>query len=114
MFRRRIRRIFIEDKTHRRSQGTAFVSDREIISFIFSPKNLEESRESPETMLDARIGEVGAVDAEQVDDDSPLSEVAKYLTMSQGNCVVCTKGLISPWDVVMKPHLSGKLDFGRS
>jgi CBS domain-containing protein len=113
MFRRRIRRLFIEGKTSRR-QGTAFVSDREVISFIFSPKSLEESRESPETMLSAEIGEVGAIDAEQVDEDAPLSEVAKYLTRSQGNCVVCNKGLISPWDAVMRPYLTGKLDMDKT
>jgi CBS domain-containing protein len=112
MFRRRIRRLFIEESILGRGRGSAFVSDREVISFIFSPRSLEESRESPESMLDAKMGEVGPIDAEQVDDDSPLSEVAKYLTRSQGNCVVCTKGLISPWDVVMKPYLGGRLSLG--
>ena len=114
MFRRRIRRIFIESMGRKSSRGRAFVSDREIISFIFSPRNLEESRDSPSTMLDATIGEAGAIDAEEVDDDAPLSEVARYLTRSQGSCVICTKGLISPWDAVMKPYLSGKLELGRS
>lgn len=103
LFELRIRRLFVggEDAT--------FVSDREIVSFMFSPSNLIRTRDSPESLLDASIGEIPSVKAEMVESDMPLAEVALRILYSQGLCIMCDKGLVSPWDTVMKPFALGRL-----
>jgi CBS domain-containing protein len=105
MLERRIRRVFI--------QGTAkFVSDREMISYIFSPRRLQETKESPETMLEDPLTEVDPADAVEIEGDAPLAEAAPLLARSQGGALICDGGLVTPWDLVMKPFASGRLHVG--
>lgn len=103
MLERRIRRVFIK--------GTnTFVSDREVVSYIFSPRKLQEVRRSPGKMLDDTVLNVGPVEAPKIEDDLPLREAASLVVQSQGGALTCNKGVVSPWDIVMKPFATGHLD----
>jgi CBS domain-containing protein len=102
MFERRIRRLFI-------GGGGSYVSDREIISHVFSPQTLEETRKSPSAFLEGAIDDVGAVDAEEIRDGMSLEDAADYMARSQGATLVCEKGVVSPWDLVMKPFVMKRL-----
>ena len=104
MIERRIRRVFIS--------GTgAFLSDREIVSRIFSPRNLKETKKSPSTMLDGTVLDFGPVAAVEVRGDTPLGEAAGLLALAQGGALRCDEGIVSPWDVLMKPFSTGRLNF---
>ncbi len=102
MLERRIRRVFV--------QGTnAFVSDREVVSHIFSPRSLEDTKRWPGAMLEATLLEVGPVDAVEIDGDMLLDEAAAYVLRSQGGALDCDGGVVSAWDLVIKPFASGRL-----
>ena len=103
MFDRRIRRVFIK--------GTdAFVSDREIVSRIFSPRRLKEIKHSPRSLLEGTLLEVGPVEPTVVDGGMPVKEAAQLVVRSQGGALVCDAGVVSPWDTVMKPFAMGRLN----
>lgn len=103
MLERRIRRVFI--------RGTdAFVSDREIVSHIFSPRELLETKDSPSSMLEGKLADVVPVEPQKVDPDMTLREAARLITQLQGGALMCDGGVISPWDIVMKPFVTGHLN----
>lgn len=102
MLRERIRRVFI-------GETKAYISDREVIGYLFSPRKLQEVKRAPAKMFEDRVVEVGPVDPEDVDPHLPLRECAKLMARSQGGTLCCPRGVISPWDIVMKPFASGDL-----
>lgn len=102
MFDHRIRRIFV-------SGTNAFVSDREIVSSVFSPRRLGEIKRSPRTLLDGTLLEVGPVEPTEVEGDMPVKEAARLALDSQGGALICDAGVVSPWDLVMKPFAAGRL-----
>jgi len=98
MFERRHRRIFIAGRNE-------FVSDREIIGHIFSPAILKTIVEDSEDVLGAPISAVEKISARQVDPDTPLEEAAKILKQERaGQCLTFDETVVTPWDLVMKPH----------
>jgi len=102
MFERRIRRVFVKETE-------ALISDREIISFVFSPLRLKEARDSPSSMLEPKIEEAGPIDVEEVDDGMPVVDAARLMAQRPGITLLCGKGVITPWDLVMKPWNAGRL-----
>jgi len=104
MFERRVRKLVIKGRK-------GLVSDREIISYIFSPRKLKETRESPSSLARTRIGEAAQVEVDEVPGDKPLREVATDLLGANGNTVMCNGGVVTPWDVVIKPWAAGRLEF---
>ena len=106
MLERRIRRVFLD-------RSDAYVSDRELVSYIFSPSRLEETRASPGALLQGSAIEVGPVEAEAFGNDLPLEEAAGLVLRSQGSAILCKNGVVSPWDIVMKPYLAGRMRFPR-
>lgn len=103
MFERRIRRVFIRGEN-------AFVSDREIVSYIFSPRKLQEIKRSPGKILADTVLDIGPVEAAEVDGQTPLKEAASQFVRSQGGALTCDEGVVSPWDMVMKPFATGHLN----
>ena len=103
MIEKRIRRVFV--------RGTsAYVSDRELVSSIFSPRRLKEARYSPKATLEGTLLEAGPVDSFQVEDAMPLREAAQMVGRLQGGAITCENGVVTPWDVVMKPFATGHLN----
>jgi CBS domain-containing protein len=102
MFKRRIRRIFI-------SGDKKFVSDRRIISYVFSASRLSAVAKKPETLLDAKLGDLDLIKPIQVSGHASLRDAAISMKNSTDNCLVCSSGVITPWDLVMKPLIQGKL-----
>jgi len=105
MFQKRVRKLMIEG-------GNSLVSDREIISFIFSPRQLESTRKSPRRMLAASVDQAKPVAAEEVGNLTPLRDAARLLLRNEGNTLICEQGIVTPWDVVMKPWAMGRLVLG--
>jgi len=104
MVKRRIRRVFLSGDSKR------FVSDREVLIYIFSPERLALARDFPRKVLDATLADVGAVDAIDVDGRSTVKEMSRiYKSESGAWCLLCDGGLVTPWDLVMKPWKMGRL-----
>jgi len=107
LFKRRIRRICI-------SGTNSFVSDREILSFIFSPERLSFSKEFPEKMLEATLGDVGSLEAIESSPDVGAKEASAIIKPGSGACLTIDHGrsVVTPWDLVMKPFLLRHLKIG--
>jgi CBS domain-containing protein len=100
---RRIRRVFL-------SGTSKFVSDREILEHIFSLERLQVVRESPKKMLRSRLAEVGPASATRADADLQVTKMARTFDATSGaHCYLTGKGLVTPWDLVMKPWIMGGL-----
>lgn len=94
MFAFKIRRIFIE--------GYAFVSDRRLINFLFSPAELEEVRDRPTEVMSHPISEVGPIEAKEVTQGTYLTEASAELNPRDGGCLVFEDKVVTPWDLLMK------------
>jgi hypothetical protein len=107
MFCHRYRRVFLSgDKT-----PFSYVSDRTIMSYLFSPTVLEElDREDAKDVLSTPIAKVGKVAADVTSSRTSLKTAALALTKKRGGCLVTRDGgVLTPWDAVMKPWSTGKL-----
>ena len=104
MFRRRVRRVRVE--------GTdRFVSDREVLTHIFSPARLRVVKESPEMMLEAALQDVGGMEAIEADGGVRVKKAAETIRPGSGLCLTIDRGerVATPWDLVMKPWEAGRL-----
>jgi CBS domain-containing protein len=103
MIKRRVRRVFL-------SGTREFVSDREVLMHIFSPDRLNLVKGFPERMLDSRIGDIGPARATRADAGLSVTKTAMAIDTDSGaHCVLTRKGLVTPWDLVMKPWAMGRL-----
>ncbi|MDG6994570.1 MAG: hypothetical protein JRN52_01495 [Nitrososphaerota archaeon] len=97
MMTRSMRRIFI-------SGTNKFVSDREILAHIFSPTRLAVVKRSPKELLESTLGDVDSVEPILVRGDATLQEVSELFKPASGGwCLICEEGVVTPWDLVMKP-----------
>ena len=104
MVKRRVRRVFLSGDDNK------FVSDREVLTYIFSPERLTLARDDPRKVLDATLADAGAVEAIEVDGGSTVKEISRIFKPESGAwCLVCDGGLVTPWDLVMKPWKLGRL-----
>ena len=104
MRKRKIRRIFLPGNDYR------FVSDREILTYIFSSEQVNLIKDDPGRMLDAALEDVGAVDAIKVDGRPTIKNISRLFKPESGMwCLVCSTGLVTPWDLVVKPWNMGRL-----
>jgi hypothetical protein len=102
MFFQGFRRMFV-------SGSDGMVTDRSIISHVFSSSNLLETSEKPETLLDATLGDLEKTRPVPVSSDISLKEAAVLMKDALEECLVCDDGLLTPWDLIMKPYLMKKL-----
>ncbi len=104
MFRKRVRRVRIE--------GTdRFVSDREVLTHVFSPARLRVVKESPEMMLETALQDVGGMEAFEADGRTQVKRAAEAIGLGSGACLTIDRGesVATPWDLVMKPWEAGEL-----
>lgn len=108
MMKRRVRRVRVE--------GTdGFVSDREVLSYVFSPPRLYQVKESPESMFEPALEEVGRVKPADVDGGTRVKDAAAAIGPETGGFLTIDGGemVVTPWDIVMKPWALGKLSVSR-
>ncbi|MDA4123343.1 MAG: CBS domain-containing protein [Thaumarchaeota archaeon] len=104
MFRHRHRRVFL-------TGVEAYVSDRSIMSSLFSPTILEQlGSEKSKDILSTPIAKVEKVTPVAVGPKTSLSKAAYMLRRDRGGCLITSeKKVVTPWDVVMKPWLTDRL-----
>ncbi len=100
----RIRRLFLREK------AGEFVSDRNILAFLFSPKGLKMARDSPDSWTRLRLSDVGSMFARIVSPDASVEEVGRMVEPGRDVFVLSdNESLISRWDLVIKPWKARKL-----
>lgn len=102
MFERRIRRIFVEG-------SNSLVTDRRIIGYLFSPSRLGITSENPKALLDVSLGDLEAFKPLKVRGALSAKKGASLIGDQSEECLVCETGVVTPWDLIMKPLAWGKL-----
>lgn len=103
MFKHKFRRIFI-------SENRRVVSDREIIKHLFSPSRMIESSEDYSALFETKLGLVKSVLPRSVSSEMAVNLASLELYSSLGGCLTCNDGVVTPWDIVMKPWIQGRLN----
>ncbi len=103
MLRHRFRRVFVSP------DNKFVVTDREIINYIFSTARLTAVSKTPEALLDGQIGDLDKVEPIHINNGTLVREVALFMNGMAGGCLVCDRGVLTPWDIVMKPLFNAKL-----
>ena len=102
MLHRKFRRIQIA--------GTRIViSDKEILAHLFQKDRLKKATRSPERLLDGTLEEIEVRAAHWSEDTTKLKDAAKLLSEKDQETILTTKGLITPWDLTIKPWRLGEL-----
>ncbi len=102
MFKRRIRRIFVKGRN-------SLVTDRRIIGYLFRPSFLEQVSENSRSLLDFSLGDLDAAKPIRVPSSQSAKRAARMVENQSEECLVCEKGVITPWDLIMKPLAHGAL-----
>ena len=102
MFSHRFRRVFL-------SGGGTFISDRSIVSHIFSPASLHSLAANPDRLLDVPIAEIEKSKSQRVPGRTTTRAAASALEGDIGQCLFSRGAVATPWDIVMKPWLAKKL-----
>jgi predicted transcriptional regulator len=102
MFERGMRRIFVKE-------CNSIVTEREIIGQAFSSASLDKAVRNPSSLLDAKLCEIKSVQPQKISPETRIDEAVQYLYNSRIGCLICDRGLITPWDVIMKPWERKKL-----
>lgn len=107
MLAHRIRRLFIEGK------GPSFISDRSIISFMFSGDRIYFVRSSPEKWIDAKVSDTELRSASTIASGEPLAGAARAYGLQPDSCLMTDDGkVVTRWDLIMKPWQKGDLVAG--
>ncbi len=102
MFKREIRRVFV-------SETQRVVSDREILDYVFSASRLGHINKNPTTLLDAKLSDVKSTKPESVSATASINRAAVELCAIGGGCLICDKGVVTPWNMIIKPWSEKKL-----
>lgn len=104
MFNHRFRRIFIDGEN-------SLVTDRRIISYIFSVSRLTATTDKPESLLDAKLGDLDKMKPIPISGKTKIRRAAASMKDAAEECLICDSGVVTPWDLVMKPLIARDLSF---
>ncbi|MDA4129564.1 MAG: hypothetical protein OK457_02225 [Thaumarchaeota archaeon] len=102
MFTRKFRRVFVDGRK-------TLVTDRRMIGYIFSTSRIALAAKKPKSLLEIKLGEIDAVQPQFVPKNMSIGEASEIMGKMTDECLVCEKGVVTPWDLVMKPLALGKL-----
>ncbi len=104
MIEKKIRRVLIT--------GTQkMISDRQIIDYVFRIARLDEAGRKPSGLLDANLDDLVSIRPQRISSKIGINKAAAllYAKGGRGGCLVCDKGVVTPWDMIMKPWRQKKL-----
>jgi hypothetical protein len=102
MFDRKFHRVFVEGKNR-------LLTDRRIIGKVFSTERLPLASKNPKTFLDLKLADIDTVEPLYLKESAPIRQAALTISKVHEETLVCEKGVITPWDLVIKPLEIGKL-----
>jgi len=102
MFDREFRRVFVEGKNR-------LLTDRRIIGKVFSTERLPLASKDPKSFLDLKLDDIEAAEPIYLKETAQIKEAAVSIRKVNEETLVCEKGVVTPWDLVIKPLETGKL-----
>ncbi|MDG6921879.1 MAG: CBS domain-containing protein, partial [Nitrososphaerota archaeon] len=90
------------------SGTTMVVSDRLIFSRVFNEKRLQRITKTPQHLLDETLEDLGPVQGTWISGKKSIPEAAKLLAGTDQGFLLVDEGIITPWDLIIKPwRMSG-------
>lgn len=87
------------------------ISDKQILSFVFDEKRLEQVLKTPRRLLDDTLEDLdGDLQVQRVDGERNISEAAKILAEKGHDFLLSDRGIVTPWDLTIKPWRLGELE----
>jgi CBS domain-containing protein len=77
------------------------ISDRDILNFLISSNNHELIKEQEE-LLEVKASQLPSSFPPFVDSEMNVNEAARLMNPDDGDCLICDKGLVTFWDLVVK------------
>jgi CBS domain-containing protein len=104
MYDRKVRRLFL---TGREDE---FVSDRNILALLLSPKGLKVARDNPEFWTELSLSAAQSVKARAVSSHALVEDAGRLSEIGHDVFILSDKAsVLSRWDLVMKPWKDGRL-----
>jgi hypothetical protein len=102
MEKRKFRRVRI-------AGGSSVVSDAELFSYLFDEKRLEIISRTPQHLLDGTLEDVDPIQGMWIDDKENISKAARIMLQSKQQFLLTDNGIVTPWDLTLKPWRLGAL-----
>ncbi|MCL4517975.1 MAG: CBS domain-containing protein [Thaumarchaeota archaeon] len=101
MLRYRVRKIFLPETK-------SVISDRDVLSYMTSPGGIEQVNKSLDSILKTPAKDLPSTRPPFVDSRMSIGEAASLMNPDTGDCLICDRGLVTFWDIVVKLERSKK------
>ena len=110
MLNRKFRRVLMK-----RGEKSELVTEKEIMRYLFGEgKGRYDSSRLEELMKGKLDGEEASfLSVARVHGGAPLREAANVISKSKGHCALSDAGIITPWDLIIKPWRLGQLSISK-
>ena len=88
---------------------TSVVSDTLIFSHVFDEKRLQRISKTPQHLLDDTLEDLETAQGTWISGKKRISEAAKLLAKSEQGYLLVDEGIVTPWDLIIKPWRMGNL-----
>lgn len=95
------------------ANSSSIISDKEVLSYLFNEPRLERIAKVPQHLLDGTLEDLDPVHAEWIDGRANISKAANYMTDYKHQFLLTDKGIVTPWDLVIKPWRLGNLKISK-
>lgn len=101
---KRVLRVMLENRKRKvlLYETKSVISDRGILNFLVSSNNYKHFKEDPGTLLDVTASELPSFFPPFVDSEMSVIEAARLMNPDDGDCLLCDRGLVTFWDLVVK------------
>lgn len=101
MLQFRVRKVFLPETR-------SIVSDRDILSYITSPRIVRLVDKTPELVLKTRVSELSSSRPPMVDSRMKITEAVQLINPDTGDSLLCDRGLVTFWDLIIKLESSNR------
>lgn len=102
MLRWKIRRILVV--------GTRMVvSDTLILAYLFGESRMKRIIKSPERLVDGSLEDIEMNEVPWIDGNTSIKHAASFLNQKKVDCALTDHGMITSWDLIVKPWRLGEL-----
>ena len=103
MMKSRVRRLLVE------GEGRAIITDRMLIGAFFSPEALEWIGEHPDRLPPLSVDSLRPIALVEIEGALRIPKAVRLFDPQSGQALRCDQGIVTPWDLVMKPFERGAL-----
>ena len=80
----------------------SLISDRDVLNFLIGSNRFEQLTDEKAKILNTPARELSSTQPRFVDSNMGIEEAAGLMNPDAGDCLICDRGLVSFWDLVIK------------